>query len=250
MELFRAVPQTEANAILFTNGERMAEPLALDLVASGLMGAFVSLDDYRELEHDRLRRRPGLFAKAVAGILEWVRRGILVGISSYLSPERLEAGVFEAMMELGRELGVNELTFFDAIPSGRWLHSDAQLLRPEDRRRIRELVTTYRKKEGYPGVSAQSLLTSGEGGSFCFAANTQFYLNAHGEMCPCDFTPLSVGNCLEENIESLWSRLIRTSPYDCRAKSCRMQDPEFRRRWISPIPVGAQLPMPLREPSR
>lgn len=241
-KLLRVVPQEEANAILFTNGEYLMEPWGEDLSAAGLMGAFVSLDAVRAEEHDRLRGRHGLFEKALDGIREWRRRGILVGISSYLSPERLEAGVFQAMMELGRELDVNEVTFFDAIPSGRWLHSEACLLRPSDRGKVRALVRAYREKKGYPGISAQSLVTSGEGGAFCFAANTQFYLSAAGEMCPCDFTPLSVGRFPEEDIETLWLRMIASPPFDCRAKSCRMQDPDFRRSWITPISAGASLP--------
>lgn len=244
-ELLQSIDSDEAHAILFTNGEYLIEPYAQALPEQGLMGAFVSLDSVRAEEHDRMRRRPGLFEKAVAGIRCWRSRGALVGISSYLSPERLESGVFQEMMELGRELGVNEVTFFDAIPSGPWLRSEDCLLRPGDRETIRRLAASYRVKSDYPGISAQSLLTSGEGGAFCFAANTQFYLGAGGEMCPCDFTPLTVGRFPEESLETLWRRMTASPPYRCRAKSCRMQDREFRRVWIDAIPEGAALPWPL-----
>ncbi|MCC6272622.1 MAG: radical SAM protein [Deltaproteobacteria bacterium] len=244
--LLASVPSDRACSIIFTNGEYMREGRAESLWERGLMGAFVSLDAARPEEHDRLRGRPGLFEKAIAGILHWRRSGAMVGISSYLSPQRLETGVFEEMMELGRDLGVNEVTFFDAIPSGVWLHREESLLRPSDRRQIRVLVEHYRKKAGYPGISAQSLLTSAEGGAFCFAANTQFYLGAGGEMCPCDFTPLSVGRFPEENLEALWLRMTTSPPYNCRAKACRMQDLEFRRQWIDTIPSSASLPWLLR----
>lgn len=246
-ELLRSIGPEQAKAILFTNGEYLAEPWAEALPEQGLMGAFVSLDSVRAEEHDRLRQRPGLFEKAVAGIRRWRSRGYLIGISSYLSPARLAAGVFEEMMELGRELGVNEVTFFDAIPSGPWLHREECLLRPGDRKIIRGFVESYRMKPDYPGISAQSLLTSGEGGAFCFAANTQFYLGAGGEMCPCDFTPLTVGLFPEETLETLWQRMTASPPYRCRAKACRMQDKEFRRVWIDAIPEGAPLPWPLGE---
>lgn len=248
-ELLSSVDPERAKAILFTNGEYLGEAWAEALPEQGLMGAFVSLDSVRAEEHDRLRGRPGLFAKAVAGIRRWRSRGALVGISSYLSPARLAAGVFEETMELGRELGVNEVTFFDAIPSGPWLRSEDCLLRPCDRKIIRRFVASYRARPDFPGISAQSLLTSGEGGAFCFAANTQFYLGAGGEMCPCDFTPLTVGRFPEESLEALWRRMTANPPYRCRAKACRMQDREFRRVWIDPIPAGAVLPWPLGEPA-
>ncbi len=94
--------------------------------------------------------------------------------------------------------------------------------------------------------SWQSTMTCGEGGSaFCFAANTQFYLTSRGEMCPCDFTPLTVGRFPEESIANLWNKMTATPPYDQRAKACRMQDPEFRKKFIEPIPLKGPYPFPL-----
>ncbi|MFO1464410.1 MAG: radical SAM protein [bacterium] len=245
VELVRAVDSQRAVATLFTNGEFLSPERCAALAGAGLLGAFVSLDSPEPEEHDRLRRRPGLYDKALAGIAHLQRAGALTAISTYLSPERLARGAFEAMMELGRELGVNEVTFFDAIPSGRWLGCEAQLLRPPDRDKISRLVREYRGKPAYPGISAQSLLTSEGGSAYCFAGNTQFYLNSHGEMCPCDFTPLTIGRFPEESLSALWERLTRTPPYDRRAKSCRMQDPEFRRAYIEPIVSADKFPVAL-----
>lgn len=244
--LLASIDRDKAGAILFTNGEFLAEDNAKSLSTQGLLGAFVSIDSARAEEHDRLRRRPGLFAKALEGIRVWRKVGVLVGISSYLSPSRLAAGVFQEIMELGKKLRVNEVTFFDAIPSGSYLHDEKCMLQASDRSKIRELVRAYRRNDEYPRISAQSMLTSEGGSAFCFAANTQFYLSAGGEMCPCDFTPLSIGKFPEEDIETLWGRMIHSPPYHCRAKSCRMQDPDFRKLYIHPIPVGAPLPWPLR----
>lgn len=207
------------------------------------MGGFVSLDSDQAHDHDRLRHRPDLFAKAIQGILNMKEAGLLTAISSYLSPQRLEDGIFEKMMELGRELKVNELTFFDAIPTGQWLNHPACLLRPRDRQQIQNLVRSYRLKNGYPGLSAQSTLTSETGSAFCFAANTQFYLSAHGEICPCDFTPLKFGRFPDNDIATLWKRMAHSAPYQNRAKSCRMQDPEFRKCYLSKIPNGSELPV-------
>lgn len=249
MELVQAVPGDRAVTTLFTNGEFLTRKNCKDLAEAGLMGVFVSLDSNQAVEHDRLRHRPGLFAKATQGILNLQQAGILTAISSYLSPERVNDGCFEKIMGLGKELQVNEVTFFDAIPTGQWLHNHSCLLKPWDRHRIQTLVKHYRQQKGYPGISAQSTLTSINGSAFCFAATTQFYLSAQGEMCPCDFTPLSFGSFPEKNISTLWNRMIHAPPYHRRAKSCRMQDPEFRKRYLGLISKDSTLPVSILKSS-
>lgn len=247
-EQIRGVDKNKSVVTMFTNGEFLTETKCKQLTEAGLMGVFISLDSTDAKLHDQLRKRPGLFQKALEGIKNLQKVNILTALSSYLTPQRLREGILEGMMELGRELGVTEVTFFDAIPSGRWIHSTDQLLQERDRREIAELVRYYRQNPAYPGIAAQSTLTSENGSAFCFAANTQFYLTAHGEMCPCDFTPLTIGKFPEESIQDLWNKMIRTAPYDCRSKSCRMQDTEFRQKYIDPLKLETSFPQKLEVP--
>lgn len=240
--LIESVPKNRAVVTLFTNGEYLSIDRCKKLAEAGLMGVFVSLDSADEKEHDQLRLRGGLFQKATQGIVNLKQEGILTAISSYLSPQRLAEGGFEEMMDLGKKLGVNEVTFFDAIPSGRLIKDESCLLRPEDRFKISQLVTKYRQKKEYPGLAVQSTMTCEGGSAFCFAANTQFYLTAFGEMCPCDFTPLTIGSYPKHSIKELWNKMIQTEPYNERAKSCRMQDPLFRQKFIKPIPQEGPYP--------
>lgn len=244
-ELIAAVPKEQASVILFTNGEFLTKKICHQLKQSGLLGAFVSLDSTDPIEHDHFRKRPGLFNKAIQGIENLLAADVLTGISSYLSPDRLEADMLNRMMVFGKAIGVKEVTFFDAIPSGRWLKTSHCLLKTHHRLQIKAWVNHYRKDASYPGISAQSTMTSEVGHSFCFAANTQFYLTAFGEMCPCDFTPLTIGRFPEFSIESLWHRMIETPPYCERQKTCRMQDPEFHQRYLSQIPEHGPFPYPL-----
>ena len=244
-DLIASVPKDLSVVTLFTNGEYLTPEMCRGLRDAGLMGVFVSLDDTREEVHDQARGRPGLFRKALQGIENLKSAGILVALSSYLSPSKLKEGGFEAMMELGKDLGVHEITFFDAIPSGQWLRDTSCLLTVEDRQEIQQKVRHFRQLKTYPGLSVQSTMTSECGSAFCFAANTQFYLTAFGDMCPCDFTPLTIGRYPDHSIADLWKKMITTSPYNQRSKSCRMQSPEFRARYINTIPRTGPYPFPL-----
>ena len=244
--LIASVDPELSNLTMFTNGELLTKAKCAALKQSGLSGIFVSLDSPVPEEHDSMRLRPGLFQKALAGINNALEADIPVAISSYLTTERVEQNYFEKTMELGRELHVNEITFFDAIPVGRMDDGRCTFLTPETRLRIAELTGVFRKKSDYPAVTPQSILTSAGGSSFCFAANTQFYLSSTGEFCPCDFTPLSIGSFPEKSIAKLWEELISTDLYKRRSKTCRMQDADFRAGTIDQIPENADLPYPIK----
>lgn len=248
--LVAAVDPALAQVVLFTNGEFLTEARCRSLVAAGLQGVFVSLDASNAAEHDALRKRPGLFDRSMKGIQEARAAGLLVAISSYLTTERVVNGVFQQMMELGRAVQAHEVTFFDAIPVGRMEQpagsaTDCGFLDRPSRDAIAALSREYRAKPDYPGVAAQSTLTSSGGSSFCFAANTQFYLSSTGHVCPCDFTPLSIGRFPESSIRALWMKMIQSPLYRKRSRVCRMQDPVFRARSVDRIPKSAALPYAL-----
>jgi MoaA/NifB/PqqE/SkfB family radical SAM enzyme len=146
------------------------------------------------------------------------------------------------MMDLGKELGVDEVTFFDAIPTGRFSSNESICLTDRERTSIISDVKRFRQDPAYPGVSAQSCITSSFAKGFCFAGNTQFYLSSSGQFCPCDFSPLTIGTYPEKNIGQLWNDLVHSLPYEKRSAVCRMQDKTFRGKYIETIPKDAVLP--------
>ena len=79
----------------------------------------------------------------------------------------------------------------------------------------------------------------------CFGAKYQIHITHDGYVTPCDFTPLHFGNLREEPLEKIWKRMRSHPEYSKKTVSCRMQDPEFRRRYIKPIPPDAPLPYPI-----
>jgi hypothetical protein len=104
----------------------------------------------------------------------------------------------------------------------------------------------YNQQEGYPHVTTQALVNGPEG-SGCFGGFTQFYMTAYGDVDPCDFTPLTFGNIRDEPLTNIWACLLSHPAYSNRCRHCRMQDPEFRRQYIDPIPDDVLLPWPAFE---
>ncbi|MCE5239504.1 radical SAM protein [bacterium] len=243
-ELIGAVNRDRAHVAMFSNGLLLTEENTRRLAEAGLYSLMVSLDDPRPEAHDRLRCFEGGFERTRAGIGRALEAGLLVGISTYATPEDVHEGRAEQMIELARDLGVHELTIFDTVPTGRLLPLEQdQLLSPADKQSLMALERRYNATPGYPHIVTQAFINGPEGAG-CFAGHAQFYMTAFGDLTPCDFTPLTFGNVRDHTLLECWERMLSHPAYQQRCDHCRMQDPEFRRQYIDHIPDEALLPWP------
>lgn len=143
------------------------------------------------------------------------------------------------------------MSVFDVIPTGRLLKEEAVLLTPESRKTLRKLELLVNKPSaGLPRLTTQSWSNSNRGfaKSFgCLAGNYQFHVSPSGDFLPCDFTPLSFGNVRQQSVADLWKKLTTHRAYCRHQQQCRMQSPEFRRKYIHPISKDTPLPVPIEE---
>jgi MoaA/NifB/PqqE/SkfB family radical SAM enzyme len=243
-ELVAAVDRDRAQPMMFTNGLLLTAETVRRLAAAGLYSVYVSLDDPRPEVHDQLRRAPNGFARAVAGIEQALAGGLLVGISTYATPQAVREGRVEQIIELGKRLGVHEVTVFDFVPTGKLLPlQQKDLLSGEDKQALIALERARNQCRECPHIITQALVNGPEGAG-CFAGYSQFYMTAYGDVNPCDFTPLTFGNIRDERLEAIWDRMLTHPAYQNHSDHCRMQDPAFRRQYIDDIPDGVLLPWP------
>jgi MoaA/NifB/PqqE/SkfB family radical SAM enzyme len=246
-ELIGWVRKDEANAMMFTNGLLLTDENVGKLADAGLFSLNVSIDSPDPKAHDGLRRVPNCYDKAIAGLQRAKDAGLVVGISTYATPERLRNGQVTQMIELAHDVGAHEITIFDVVPTGKLLQRDASLLlTDEDKDEITRIEMEWNAKRQLPHIISQSFI-NGPKGSGCFAGWFQFYMTAYGDMMPCDFTPLTIGNAKEESVETLWDRLVAHPAYKGHCNHCRMQDPEFRAKYIDHIPDEGPFPFPISE---
>lgn len=244
-ELVAHVDQRKAMPIMFTNGLLLTDENVDRLAEAGLYTLFVSIDSPIAEEHDRLRGMPGLFDTAVAGLKRMKEKGVFVGISSYATRSGTEKGMYRRIYALAQELGVHDVILFDAVPTGKLLRDESELLTPQQREQIMEFSEAVFRESAMPPFCSQSWQNSVEGylsGIGCLAGNVQYHVSAYGEVMPCDFTPLSFGSIRQESLKEIWNRMIRHPAYRRRASHCRMQNAAFRRCYIDPIPDDAVLP--------
>jgi len=230
-DLVRTVDKHRSICTIFTNGEYLNEDSVLKLKEAGIFGLFVSLDYSDPEKHDENRRRKGLFEKAVQGIRLCQERGILTGISTYITKEKILCGELDEMMDLAKRLNVLEVFVFDIIATGRLKDEPSCMLNENEVNGIKEFRRRYNEKPDYPRIIHQTMFTSiaypcaAEG---CPGGVAQMHLRANGDISPCDFTPLSFGNIRQRSMRKIWESMRQSDIYSKPLRGCRLADPDFR----------------------
>lgn len=243
-DLISHIRDTGTTPQIFTSGYYLDAASARELRDAGLEVAFVSLDSPYAEEHDRGRGVPGLFNRACDGLRAADEAGISTGISTFATHEAVAGRHVERFFELGRDLNAREITVFDVTPTGKMLHRDDLLLTKEEHRQLSGMQEGQFVRKGGPKIVTMSYVNETDIIG-CFGGKYQLHITHDGYVTPCDFTPLHFGNLRDEPLRVIWNRMRAHPEYRKKTVSCRMQDPEFRRKYISRIPGDVPLPYPM-----
>ena len=222
VEMVRHVDPDRAVATVFTSGTGLTPEKAASLKDAGLFAVNVSLDSPHIDEHDRMRGRSGVFEDALAAIRNSLDAGILVDIYVVLSP--MNVGDLKEFYMLAVKMGVHELSFYEIVPTGRWINHENDVLSREDHKTFDSFVR-WAKEDGRVRVFAIPHIMESTG---CFAGRRWLHITPQGDALPCACIPIPYGNIKEESLKTIWKRIRKDPAYN--AKSCLMRDSGFRER--------------------
>jgi radical SAM protein with 4Fe4S-binding SPASM domain len=63
----------------------------------------------------------------------------------------------------------------------------------------------------------------------CPAGVAQMHVRGNGDVCPCDFTPISFGNIRQKNLNDIWKVITEDKIYSKLSKTCRLSNKDFLR---------------------
>jgi MoaA/NifB/PqqE/SkfB family radical SAM enzyme len=199
---------------LFTTGFGLTPSLARDLKAAGLFSVCVSLDHWEAERHDANRRYPGAFALALEA-LETLRDvdGLHVGVSSVVSREMLERDEVPRLLEFLDGLRVHEAWLSEVKPSVEAYWDDEQVFTEDERLRLCAVQDEWNRARGRRGMTVNYLGHFEGGETFgCNAGGKMVYVDAFGEVSPCVFMPMTLGNVRDRPIEELVADMRRCMP--------------------------------------
>lgn len=193
-----------------TTGHTLTYEKALKLKQVNLFGVMVSIHHWSYEGHDKFVGKKGAFAIAVSAIRTFERAGVNAVINCCPSLEMINGGGIEKMMELAKALNCSFVQFIHEKPAGAWLKRGNTLMDKELLAGLCKKHIDFNKKinfKNYPSASMQVFEASPIAFGCTAGGIERFYINAHGEVQPCEFLNVSFGNVQEEEFVEIYKRM-------------------------------------------
>ncbi|HID26142.1 MAG TPA: radical SAM protein, partial [Thermoplasmata archaeon] len=232
MELTRYAADKGMYVAIATNGTLITKEKAKEMKKAGVQFLQISLDGSNAETHDGFRGIRGAFDKTTRGIKNSVAEGFFVEVSTTVT--KYNCREIPDIIRFSEELGADWFMAFNFIPTGRGEEITEVDLSPDEReemlkmflnelktRKINVLSTApqfarvalEQEKEDekktvpthfYNPTLAGQLVDLAEFIGGCGAGRFYLGMRANGDLQPCVFFPLKIGNILKDDFEDLW----------------------------------------------
>lgn len=205
--LVREASKRGMESMVFTSGVNLSPEIAMELKQAGLWAMAISLDHPDPERHDEIRGCKGAFHKAMEAITISKSAGLYTMITSVAFPETIRNKLYQRIFEMAESLGVHEYRLVEPMPCGRIFDDPGEfLLSSAQITELKEFHIHMNRRGSKPKICAFNRVESPE--LFGCGAGTQhLFIDHGGDVCPCDFTPLSFGNIRDESLDTIWSRM-------------------------------------------
>ncbi|MBI9017713.1 MAG: radical SAM protein [Phycisphaerae bacterium] len=180
------------------------------LQANGLFGLMISIHSPDRKIHDDFTGIAGSFETACQAIKLCKDLDLVVSINSVLAEQEINDGKLNDLMELAKSLKADFVQLIHPKPSGLWLDKSDHM--QNDKSFITDvqqqhLLYNSKAKQFYPALAAQVFEERKTGFGCTAGAVDRFYVNATGEIQPCEFLNISFGNVNIEDFDVIYNRM-------------------------------------------
>jgi MoaA/NifB/PqqE/SkfB family radical SAM enzyme len=220
LKLVNAIDNRSEILVNSTGDGITPERLALLKKNGNLSGIMFSLHTDKPENLNEFMGSPEAWNTLERGIAACHAVKLPVMFNCCLSREDYYNGTFERVMERARSFGAVLIQMIKPKPAGGWLESGADSFSEQDIALIREKITGYNNLpafKSYPAIAAM-IIDEDHDHFGCTAGGTdRFYINAKGDVQPCEFLNISFGNMAEQPFEEIYNNMRKTfeTPGDC-----------------------------------
>jgi MoaA/NifB/PqqE/SkfB family radical SAM enzyme len=194
--------------ILFTTGHGLDARLAAELKDAGLTYLVIGLENAGEVVHDRVRGVAGSFREGLEAIRVSQEARLYTGISTVATRERISHGVLDALLDLARRRRLDEFRILEPIPTGGLLGACDEALAPGEVEWLRAFHRRGNRGHSGPTVNVFAHVEADDMFG-CGAGFHHVFIDAAGNVCPCDLLPLSFGSVRERPFADIWRDMGR-----------------------------------------
>jgi MoaA/NifB/PqqE/SkfB family radical SAM enzyme len=234
-QLVAAIDPTKFWINCDTNGWFLDEVRARHLKAIGVDRIQLSLDSLDAKEHDAFRGKKGAHDRALRAVEAAWKAGLAIFIQTVVTKQRLYSDELMDFIHFFNDQGIG-VFLNHPKPVGAWEKNFEVLLDRQD--------IDYIEKELVPHHQVFTHLTPAYGINMgCIAVKGIFSVTQYGDVLPCPWIHVSLGNIFEEPLKDILDRGLQIKYFGERTETCLMgEDRDFIKKvaagtYDQPLPV-------------
>jgi len=219
-----------------TNGWFLDAAKAKHMKSIGLDKIQLSLDSLSAKEHDEFRRKPGSHEKALKAIDASLDAGLNIIIATVVTKQRVRSEEFIEFLEFAKKKRVGVFVTY-AKPVGAWEGKFDVLIDRSDMDYLRELEKKYNV---FTHLTPSYGLNLG-----CIAVKRMVSITKYGDIMPCPYIHVSLGNFFKEPLKDIIDRGMRIKYFRNYIDTCLIaedrkfiNDYETCKIYGKPVPVS------------
>ncbi len=234
-ELVKAIDPQKFYISSDTNGWLLTDEKARHLKEIGVDKIQLSLDSLDPDEHDDFRKAKGSHGRVLKAIEAAQKAGLAIIIQTVVTKQRVRSQEFIDFLEFLNGKGVGVFVTY-AKPVGAWEGNFDALVDKDDMDYMRELEKKY---------DVFTHLTPSYGHSLgCIAVKRMISITKFGDVMPCPYIHVSLGNVFEEPLKDIIERGLKNKYFGKHVDTCLIaEDRPFIDKYIAGRIYGKTIPV-------
>jgi MoaA/NifB/PqqE/SkfB family radical SAM enzyme len=222
-----------------SNGWLLDDKKAKHLKAIGVDKIQLSLDSLDAKEHDDFRHAPGSFDRCMRAIDACLNAGLNIILSTVVTKQRIRTQEFIDYLEFAKTKGVGTFVTY-AKPVGAWEGNYDALVDRGDMAYMRELEKRYNV---FTHITPSYGMDLG-----CIAVKRMVSITQYGDVMPCPYMHLSLGNIFREPLKDIIARGMNVKFFGKHMSTCLIaENRRFIDKYIAKHVYGKSLPVAWNE---
>lgn len=193
-----------------STGDGITKERLAELKQLGLTAIMFSMHEHDRDAFNRFMGSDKAWDIFMQGVEDCHACNVPVALNICLTRTAFYDGTFEKSMDMARKLKASIIQLIKPKPAGGWLEIGPEQFSQDDLKRIKQMVDKYNldiKYSKYPSISAQAIEESPSVFGCTAGGTDRFYINAKGDVQPCEFLNISFGNIADESFEIIYNRM-------------------------------------------
>ncbi|OGS03958.1 MAG: hypothetical protein A2204_06635 [Elusimicrobia bacterium RIFOXYA1_FULL_47_7] len=222
-----------------TNGWFLDEARAKHLKDIGVDKIQLSIDSLSAPDHDDFRRKSGSHERCMKAIDAAQKAGLNIIVQTVVTKQRVRSQEFVDFITFLNNKGVGVFVSY-AKPVGEWEGNNSVLISKDDMDYMRGLE---KKHNVFTHLTPSYGLNLG-----CIAVKRMVSITMYGDIMPCPYIHVSLGNFFEEPLKDILQRGMKVRMFAKHIDTCLIaEDREFIEKYEVNRIDGKPLPVPYNE---